>query len=134
MIKAFSMLPGLFFTSFVPWYFIEQPKKIARTYVAYSNAFMEILSIAFLLRTFFSPWKSIIDEYPRNLMNYMAVLEVFTLNCTTRVIGMIFRSIALVFAITAQLVLFAFFLAYFLLWYAYPGTVMAAMFYFLGLV
>lgn len=126
-------LPGLFFTSFIPWYFIEQPKRILSNYVAYSNAFLEILSIVFLIKTFVSPWKSIVDEYPSNLMKYGEIAQVFTLNTTTRIIGMIFRTVALALAIIIQLTLLIIFLAYLILWLAYPGLVIAALFYFLGI-
>lgn len=126
MILVLRILPSLFFTSFLPWYFLEQPKRILAQYVAYSNACNEILSITFLLRTYFSPWKSIIDEYPSNLMDYMAIAETFTLNCTTRIVGMIFRTVALAIALTVQIVLLIGYLTYFTLWLMYPGVVVAA--------
>ena len=127
------VIPGLFFTSFLPWYFLGQPKRILENYVAYSNAVNEVLSIPFLVRTLFSPWKSIEDEFPSNLLEFEAVGMAITLNITSRVIGCLFRIIALAFGIVGQAACFAVFMTYFVLWMVYPGVLVAALLYFAGL-
>lgn len=130
MFSALRLLPSLFYTSALPWYFVKRPKYIILQYTGYSKAFLELLSITFLLRTFVSPWKSIVDEYPANKMNYSEIAQVFTLNCTTRIIGMMFRSVALLLAVALQLVLFIAYFLYIALWLAYPGVLIAALVHF----
>ena len=102
-------------------------------YLAYAQVFHEILSITFLLRTFFSPWKSIADAYPSNVLRYTEFAQAFTLNCTTRIIGVLFRTVALFVSVAAHFLLFIVFAAYLLLWICYPGTVIAAFWYVLTL-
>jgi len=123
------LLPGLFVGSFLPWYFFEEPKRIVKTYGAYAGAFMEIISITFLLRTLVSPWKSITDEYPDNRMNIGGIAQSLTLNITSRIIGFLFRIVALTISITIQVTLLVFFTAYLLLWFLYPGILVAGIAY-----
>ena len=61
------------------------------------------------------------DEYPKNLTNIGEIAQVFTLNCTTRIIGMIFRTVALSVAIILHAALIVLFTVYLVLWLSYPG-------------
>ena len=128
-LSIFRTLPALVFTSYLPWYFFYHPKKIIKTYAAYVHAFLEIISIWFLLRTLLSPWKSIVDEYPKNLMAIGEIAQTFTLNTTTRIIGLIFRLVALVFSIISHVLLFGVFMTYLLLWFAYPFIAVGGIYY-----
>ncbi|MBT3293040.1 hypothetical protein HN512_01285 [Candidatus Peregrinibacteria bacterium] len=121
MIHAILSFPGILLLSFLPWYYGEYPVRIFRQYIAYAKAFLEIISIVFLIKTFLSPWKSIVDEYPKNLTNIGEIAQVFTLNCTTRIIGMIFRTVALSVAIILHAALIVLFTVYLVLWLSYPG-------------
>ncbi|PIQ76656.1 hypothetical protein COU78_05175 [Candidatus Peregrinibacteria bacterium CG10_big_fil_rev_8_21_14_0_10_49_24] len=130
LLEIIWLLPGLFLGSFLPWYFFEEPKHIVKNYIAYAAAFLEIISIPFLLRTLVSPWKSITDEYEVKGFNFSELAQSLTLNVTSRVIGFLFRSITLVIGIAAQILLFLFYLAYFIAWILYPGVLVAAIAYF----
>lgn len=129
ILHVFWLLPGLFIGSFLPWYFFEEPKRIIQTYLAYAAAFNEVISIPFLLKTLLSPWKSIVDSYPSNKLNFGEIMQVFTLNCTTRVIGLIFRTVALSIGLSVQIILLAVSLAYLLAWFLYPGVLVAGLAY-----
>lgn len=130
LLEILWLLPGLFLGSFLPWYFFEEPRRIIGNYFAYAAAFLEIISIPFLLRTLVSPWKSITDEYKVKGFNFSELAQSLTLNVTSRVIGFLFRSITLVIGLTAQILLLLFFLAYFIAWIIYPGVLIAAIAYF----
>lgn len=54
LLQVFWLLPGLLLGSFLPWYFFQEPKRIAKSYVSYAGAFLEILSIKYLLLTLLS--------------------------------------------------------------------------------
>ena len=94
--------------------------RILREYRDYAFAFLEILSIPFLLRTLFSPWKGIIERYPTRGFQWDRILEAFTLNVVTRVIGMVVRVLTLVLALLMQIALLLFFFTRLALWYAFP--------------
>jgi len=120
MFQIFWVIPRLLVGSMLPWYFYEQPMRILRTYAAYAKAFLEILSIKHLLMTLFSPWKSITDENDKPGFNLEQWAQSVTLNLTTRVIGLVIRSIALMFSAAIQIILFVGFFLYLGLWFLYP--------------
>jgi hypothetical protein len=119
-------LTALFFRRFVPWYFFVQPVAIVRTYIAYAAAFLEVFSFIFLLKTLVSPWKGIADTYPPNMLQLGRVAQVFTLNCTARVVGAVVRLITIVIGLVLQCALFLIFTTALLLWITFPVLVIAA--------
>lgn len=106
---------------FIAWYAWEVPRAIVRTYAAYARALGEIFSLRFLLKTFFSLWKGIAEEYSvKKGIHLDKLLGTFCLNAVSRVIGGIFRLFAIIFGIVAQLACFALFLLALAAWVAYP--------------
>ncbi|MDD5469284.1 MAG: hypothetical protein PHO92_00570 [Candidatus Peribacteraceae bacterium] len=110
----------IFLRRFLPWYFMAQPVRILRAYVAYAAALGEIFSIVFLLKTLVSPWKSIADTYPKNMLLLGRVIQVFTLNCTARAVGAVVRITVILVGIAAQIALLACFAAAFFFWITFP--------------
>lgn len=113
-------LLSIAFRRFLPWYFGAQPAAIARAYLAYSSAFLRVFSFIFLLKTLFSPWKGIADVYPENMMQLGKVFQVWTLNCTARIVGAIVRFITICIGICVQVALFALFASMLLIWLSFP--------------
>lgn len=114
---------------FLSWYILHRPSAILRTWGRYASAFGESFSFIFLLKTFLAPYKNIKDEYPRRGFNLENILQTLTLNITARVIGMIFRTVAIVIGIAVQALLAACFIAYFLLWIFFPFASAAGLLY-----
>lgn len=105
---------------FVLWYVFEVPVGIVRTYAAYARALGEIFSFRFLLRTLFSLWKGIADEYPGQGIHIEEILATFCLNTISRVIGCIFRTFAVILGISVQLLCGTLFIIALVTWIAYP--------------
>lgn len=105
---------------FLRWYLFQRPGEIARAYAQYARAFGSMFSIIFLLKTLFSPWKSIRDAYPSKGFDLSAIMQTFTLNVTTRSIGCIIRLSALIFGVCLQIALCAGFALYIFLWVMFP--------------
>lgn len=106
--------------AFARWYVWEQPLWIVRRYREYATVFAEIFSFRFLLRTFFSPWKNIVDRYPAHGFQIGLIAQAFVLNCTSRLIGMIFRTVALLLGVVVECALFFAALLYLVFWVSYP--------------
>lgn len=106
--------------AFALWYAGERPREIAASYLRYAGAFGESFSIRFLLKTLFSPWKSITDDYPSKGLNIEAIVSTFFLNITSRVIGFVFRVATIILGFCIQVALLCGFSAYLLLWMLYP--------------
>lgn len=129
ILQVLWLLPGLILGSLLPWYFFEEPKRIIKNYLAYAGAFLEIISIKFLLLTLISPWKSIKDEYKGGPLNIGEFAQSLTLNVTSRIIGFLFRIFALTIGIAIQITLFAGFATYLIVWFFYPGVLVAGIAY-----
>ncbi len=110
---------------FLMWYWSVHPRKVLRMYASYAQAFGEMFSIIFLLKTLFAPWKSIRDAYPTKGFDISAILETWTLNVTARSIGCIIRIVAIVVGVILQVIVLGFFVAYLTLWFAFPFLILA---------
>ncbi len=117
---------------FIPWYFLEMPKRIVRGYREYLRAIGEIFSFWFLIKTFLKPWKSIVDKYPKKGFNIGLIAQAFTLNCTSRIIGMIFRLTALLLGIVVEVIAFAIFIAVLGVWLMFPVILILDVFFLIG--
>lgn len=105
----------------LPWYFLEMPMRIVKAYFTYFRVFNEIIGFQFLLSTLFSPWKSIVDEYPKSgYIDLNRVLQALTMNITSRTIGFAIRGSTIVFGIAVQAAIFLAALAYFFFWITFP--------------
>lgn len=102
---------------FVSWY-LKEPLQILHRAREYAKAFNAILSIPFLLRTLFKPWKNIVEEGKGPMLAQLA--QVIAMGLVSRGVGTVVRLGAIVLAIALQVALLAFTVAYLLLWIAYP--------------
>lgn len=115
-----ALLGEIVIADFLPWYFILEPLAILRTYGSYAEALNQILSVPFLLRTLLSPWKSITDQYPPNLLQLRKFTEALVLNLLSRVMGFVIRIVTIAFALTLHVTLLLGFGTFLVSWYLYP--------------
>ncbi|ALM09758.1 MAG: hypothetical protein PeribacterA2_0368 [Candidatus Peribacter riflensis] len=121
-----TFLAEIFAADFLPWALWEQPKRIIRAYAAYAAAFMDILSIPFLLKTLLSPWKGIAEQMP-SAFQWDKFLQAFFVNLVTRMIGMVIRLLAIVLSLAIQMLLFALFIVIFVGWFVFPLIVVGVL-------
>lgn len=108
---------------FLMWYVLEVPLAILRTYRAYARALGEIISVPFLLKTLFSLWKGIADDYPEHGWDFEEIFGTFCLNTLSRLIGCIVRTVVIVLGICLQVVCVAVCTIALLAWIVYPVLV-----------
>ena len=99
---------------------MEEPQRIVRRTWVYLQAFFEIFSFVFIVRTLFSPWKAITDEYPQRGFNLERILETLTLNITSRVIGFIARIVVFAFGAAVVAVFCVVSVLFFFAWVLFP--------------
>ncbi len=119
LLKRPQFLAQIFVMDFLPWVLVEEPRNILRAYREYASAFLDILSIPFLLRTLVSPWKGITEEMP-SIVAWDKFLQAFFVNLVTRMIGMVIRLLAIILSLVMQMLLFALFLVLFVGWFIFP--------------
>lgn len=113
--QAISLAPR-----FLVWYFRQHPVVIVRNWMEYAAAMRESFSMLFLLKTLFSPWKSIKDSAPTKGFNFQAMMESLFLNMTTRAIGAVIRLMTIITGLCIQVLLLAGFVLYLAWWILFP--------------
>ncbi len=103
------------------WY-IKEIVRIPKRGYLYSKTLNAILSISFLFRTLFAPWKNIIDT-PKQL-NIFTIGPMLALNGISRCVGAVVRTGAIVVALFLQILLLAITIICFLVWIAYPPALL----------
>ncbi len=122
-VQILGTLPILF----LRWYLLEMPKRITKTYGAYAHAFAEMFSFSFMLQTIFDPWKGITEEYDIRTLNWELIAQTFFLNLTTRMIGFLFRIVAICIGLIVQIVALVAGIACLIVWLLYPILVIVAL-------
>ena len=120
LIRHPLIFTGITLPEFIRWYFWEQPSRILRVYFEYLRAFVEIFSFIFLVRTLIAPWRQIADPYQKRGFNLGQFSQTLTLNVVSRIIGLIFRSVTLIFGLAATVALTVFFAAFYMAWLSFP--------------
>lgn len=121
IITRHPAIAGEIVSGFLKWYFVEVPLHFLRNYREYFRALNEIFSFWFLVKTFLSPWKGIVDRTERRGFDLNLMAQAIALNITSRIIGMVFRLSALVVGIVIELWFFAVFTAMIVVWLAFPA-------------
>ncbi len=119
---------------FLGWYAVDHPAKILRTFTKYIAALQETLSLVFLLKTLFAPWKSIADPWPRNLFDFNKVFETVVFNIVTRAIGAVVRIVTFIVGLVILIVVVVGFVAYLIVWILFPFAFIAGFIATLSLV
>ena len=111
---------GFLLKAFVAWYTLDLSKKIARTGLSGLTVVSAMVPFVFLCKTYVSPWKQIRDTTPKRGFNLERIAEAFTLSVTARVIGMLFRTVAMVTGVVLAVVVIALTVVAFGVWVVLP--------------
>lgn len=84
---------------FVKWYWIEMPYRIIRKTIQYIVVLSNIFSFAFLIKTFFAPWKNQLYAYPSKGFDLKHIFEVWTSNIISRIVGAFVRGFTILLGI-----------------------------------
>ena len=109
----------VFLSVFPRWYFLEVPQTIIRRYWTCARVVSSAFPFFFLLRTLFSPWKSICGAYP-TAFNFSQFFQAWTLNLVSRGVGFTVRAGTLGVGLICEGALIIGFAAALLVWILYP--------------
>jgi hypothetical protein len=107
-------------TIFIKWYFFEIPIKIVNLVYQYSITIIKIYSFVFLLKTFFSPWKNQSYAYPDKGFDINRILEVWTSNMVSRIVGAFVRFFTILIGLITLLVTIIIGSFCLFIWVTYP--------------
>ena len=112
------MDPTILFADYLFWHYGAAFRHMM---VVWGNLFWFVLhffSIPTLLRTLFSPWKRITEEYQKKGLENFA--ETVLINIMTRVVGAIIRTVLIAFGLAALVLLFGAMVLFIIVWILAP--------------
>jgi len=110
---------------------IRDLTRIYRNLIAFTFNFF---SVSVLVNSYFAPWRRMGEDYPEHLIELFAVLSVFLVNSIMRVVGILMRTVIIVFGMVATLLVivsYPFVLAF---WLVLPFLVVIIFFIGFGLL
>lgn len=109
--------------AFVPQYlFWHYTRALREMFAVFGNFFWflyHFFSIPLLLKTFFSPFERLGEEYKKGL-NMEALLGTFVINMVMRIVGIVVRALVVLAGFSALLLLCLVYAGAFLVWLAAP--------------
>ena len=112
--------------AFIPQYLLWHYTRALREMFSVFGNFMWFLynyfSIPLLVKTFFSPFERLGEEYKKGL-NIEAMLGTFVINTIMRIVGVVMRALVIVGGLSALVLLSAVYVGALALWLAIPFLV-----------
>lgn len=90
---------------YLTWHFFDVPKEIIAGWRNFLVFNFNYFSIDILIRTFFSHWHKYSLRYGKTI-SLRWYSEVFVMNMTSRIIGMVFRTCLIILGIISELFIF----------------------------
>lgn len=106
-------------TLFFEWYYRDIPQKFYNVWKNYVWFWSYYFSLGATLRTFFSPWKRIHENYSGGF-NIERWLSALIWNLFSCLIGMMLRTFLIAFWLAAELLTFAVGFVFLIAWPAFP--------------
>ena len=113
---------------YIKWHYLEASRDILKAWgnILWFN--FHYFSVPLLLQTFLAPWRRITWDYGRGF-DIGGYLFTFASNLISRILGAIVRSFLIIAGLTVQLALLFLGSFLFLLWFALPAIIAAALTY-----
>jgi len=113
---------------YLEWHFVDQTKAILQAWQNYLYFNLNCFSVPLLLKTFASPWRRYRYSYGRTF-DLKRYVDAFTFNAISRTIGMIMRTILIIFALIIEFFIFLAGLMFFFFWLFLPIILIIMIFY-----
>ena len=105
---------------FLYWYAKEMPILIVRNIFLYIESVSLIFSFQFLLKTLFYPWKNQLYAYPNRGFDIKRILEIWTNNTISRVVGAFVRLATILIGLVIIIFTMIIGSLFLILWLTYP--------------
>jgi len=111
--------------AWISWQFFEMPKFLFEVWNNYFIFASNLFSLPLLLKTFFSPWRRYIWNYPKNF-DIKEFFNTLISNIISRILGAIMRIVLIAVGITFQIFIAVAGSIVFLMWILLPFIFLAA--------
>jgi hypothetical protein len=117
--------PGVFLR-YIMWHYTLALRDILKVWGNFFWFIGHYFSMPLLLRTFFSPWKRMSEQYQKDGLEALA--EVVVVNIMSRTLGMFVRFILLLVGLTVEIFLIVGLLIFYVVWLVLPLASIVAVF------
>ncbi|HUY62326.1 MAG TPA: hypothetical protein VMV50_00840 [Candidatus Paceibacterota bacterium] len=114
--------------AFCYWWVVAAPLALAGIWRNYLEANLNYFSIGLLLRTLIAPWHRDTEDYAKGF-DVLRYLEAAIVNTMSRIIGFLIRIVTIGIGLVIELAIFAAGPLVFLVWFAAPFLLAAALAY-----
>src|SRR3989344_6954049 len=104
---------------FFGWHYTFAPRQIIEIWIGFLAATLHYFSVGLLLRTLVSPWHRDTTGYGRGF-DFKRYLSIWSLNMVSRGVGFIVRSVTIVLALLAEVLIAVIGLMFLALWFTAP--------------
>lgn len=105
------------------WHYTKAPSRIISLTVDLVRFNLHLFSISIMLKTLFSPWRKISEDYKMKGLDITELLTSFTVNTIMRIMGAIFRSIVIILSLVFATVIILGGFLFFIYWLLLPVAV-----------
>lgn len=110
----------MFIFDYFLWHYLQAPKKILQIWGNFLQFFLlYFIPVPQLLKTLFAPWKKDASSYGRGF-DFKRFFETLAFNLIGRIMGAIFRTFTILFALFLTLVAFLIGFAFLVFWFLWP--------------
>ena len=120
-----------FLTTSLGYFKWHYGKALITTFTFWKNILIflfDFFSIKSLLGNFFTPWKRLADNYPKNF-SFKAYFSIFIINTLMRLVGIFLRSIVIIIGIVCCILYILFLPITLVLWLLSPVIITALIVY-----
>ncbi|MGM0629205.1 MAG: hypothetical protein ACQESA_02160 [Patescibacteria group bacterium] len=113
------MKTALILPTYIWWHYVRAPYCIIALTLNFAGGILYFFSITLLLKTLFSPWRRLSEDYPENF-NFGEIATSLVVNSLMRVVGAVMRTITIITGLFFTLLSFIMGILFFVYWLLMP--------------
>jgi hypothetical protein len=114
--------------NFIYWYFVTSPKAILKGWRNFLIWGADLFSLSLTAATFLSPWRKTVYPYRAKGLDFNALFDTIVVTNFSRLIGMVIRTLVLIFGLFFEIIIFLVGLVIFLAWFLLPIIIIFLLF------
>ena len=107
--------------NYITWHYGRAILEFSHIYKNILSFLLNFFSIPILVRSYFAPWRRMGEDYTKNIVeDFGNVASVFVVNFIMRLVGMVMRTIIIIFGLSVVILVALFYPVLLLVWLLLP--------------
>lgn len=107
--------------NYIIWHYTRAILEFSHIYKNILSFLLNFFSIPILVQSYFAPWRRMGEDYTKNIVTDLEdVASVFVVNLIMRIVGMVMRTVIIVFGLLLVSVVALFYPVLLILWLIFP--------------